>query len=124
FLDIVVANNGASSVTVLFNFGNAQFDARSDYAVGDAPVSVALLDLDRDGDLDIVVGNSDGTISVKTNARPAPTAPLPPPVVAAPALGVPHAVLDAVLATPDLLEELFDPASFLDGESTGPRRHR
>ena len=63
--DIVTANSGDNSVSVLLgNVGGGYADAVH-YAVGRLPVAVALGDLDSTGSLDIVTANRvDGTMSV------------------------------------------------------------
>ncbi len=70
--DLVVASagNGSSGGTVSVFLGNAagNFVAQGTYLVTDHPASVALVDLTRDGRLDIVVTDSAaGTVSVLVN---------------------------------------------------------
>lgn len=61
-IDIVVANKGSNNVSVLLGAGSnattATFAAAVNFAVGTAPGSVVLADLDGDGSLDIVTANS------------------------------------------------------------------
>ena len=59
-LDIVTANMGNNSVTVLLGNGSGGFAAapNSPFAVGASPQSVALGDFNGDGNLDIVAANS------------------------------------------------------------------
>jgi len=56
-------------VSVLLGTGNGTFAAKTDYAVGDSPISVALGDLNGDGTLDVATANyySD-TVSVLLNS--------------------------------------------------------
>ena len=51
--DLVTTNIYDDSVSVLLGDGNGSFTSRTNYSVGDEPDSVALGDLDNDGDLDI-----------------------------------------------------------------------
>ena len=70
-LDTVTANPGlyhdSSNVSVLMNTGYGNFQNAVNYRCGDFPASVALGNLDGDGNLDVAVGNWDGTISVLMN---------------------------------------------------------
>lgn len=73
-LDIVVANSGSSTVSVLRNtatagsIGAASFEAKVDFATGSHPFSVAIGDVDADGKPDLVTANlSAGTVSVLRN---------------------------------------------------------
>lgn len=66
--DLVVANWGATTVSVLKNNGDGTFAAKTDYATGTNPQSVFLTDLDGDGDPDMVVANySSATVSILKN---------------------------------------------------------
>ncbi len=58
-LDLVVANQSSNNVTVLLGDGSGGFHAAagSPIGVGQAPVSVAVADLNGDGNLDFVVAN-------------------------------------------------------------------
>ncbi|MGE3850890.1 MAG: FG-GAP-like repeat-containing protein [Planctomycetota bacterium] len=56
-LDIVVANAGSDTLTLLSGDGTGDFTA-STVAVGSGPSSVALADVDQDGHADIVVANA------------------------------------------------------------------
>ena len=68
--DIIVANNAASSVSVLLNTtvsgaSAAAFAAQTSFATGSNPVAVSTADLNGDGKPDlIVVNNSSNTVSV------------------------------------------------------------
>lgn len=53
--DIVTSNGGGDSVSVLLNEGLADFTGSSDLSVGDAPSAVNAIDLDSDGDNEVVV---------------------------------------------------------------------
>ena len=58
--DIIVANNGANSISVFRNTGNAgnfSFANRVDFASGAEPISIAFGDIDSDGSEDIAVAN-------------------------------------------------------------------
>lgn len=61
-LDIVAANYTDNNVTVLLGTGSGSFApaARSPFAVGLSPMSVALGDVNGDGKLDIVTANQNG----------------------------------------------------------------
>src|SRR5262249_30806019 len=77
--DLVAANSGTNTVSVLLGTGDASFGVRADLATGNHPVSVAIGDLNRDGRPDLAVansssgtvsvllGNGDGTFGVKTD---------------------------------------------------------
>jgi hypothetical protein len=64
--DLVVANHGIipSTVSVLLGKGDGTFGPAQNYAVGGAPVSVAVGDLNGDGKIDIITANDNGTVSV------------------------------------------------------------
>ena len=76
FKDVVVANNIDDDISVLLGNGDGTF-ARIDRAVGNGPRSVAIGDLNNDGDQDVVVvnqgdddisvllGNGDGTFTAQ-----------------------------------------------------------
>ncbi|MFY8001473.1 MAG: FG-GAP-like repeat-containing protein, partial [Candidatus Kapaibacteriota bacterium] len=63
FLDIIAANQGAGTVTVLLNNGlgtNYTASPSSPFTVGAQPYGVAVGDVDNDGDIDIVTSNQSG----------------------------------------------------------------
>ena len=55
--DIVVANAGSNTVSVLLGNGNGTFQAQQTFATGIHPMSVVVGDLTGDGKPDIVVAN-------------------------------------------------------------------
>ena len=67
--DVVTADHGSDTVSVLLCGGDATLKARSSYATGHGPVAVSLADLDGDGARDVVTadGGAD-TVSVLLGA--------------------------------------------------------
>lgn len=66
--DVVAANRGSNSVSVLANDGAGGFAAAQHYPVGAQPTDVALGDLDGDNRADVVTANSvANTVSVLRN---------------------------------------------------------
>jgi hypothetical protein len=68
FLDVVVANSSANSVSVLLGDGTGAFHAvvpqgQFDFSTGTAPQDVVLGDFNQDGRLDIVTSNFSGSYS-------------------------------------------------------------
>jgi hypothetical protein len=82
-LDLLTANSGSDNVSVRLNGGNATgsntgvFSGGSEAGVGGYPYSLAVGDVDGDGDLDLLTANPGAsfggtTVSVRFN-QPAPT---------------------------------------------------
>ncbi|MBV5303674.1 MAG: VCBS repeat-containing protein, partial [Chlorobium sp.] len=64
-LDLIVANEGSSSVSVLTGNGNGTFNDQATYATGSYPSSVKAGDVNGDNKLDLIVANGGGnTVSV------------------------------------------------------------
>ena len=64
-LDIITANQGANSASVLLGNGNGTFQPKVDFTTGTGPFSVILGDVNSDGRLDIITANqSSKNISV------------------------------------------------------------
>jgi 6-phosphogluconolactonase (cycloisomerase 2 family) len=64
-LDLITANYGSGTVSVLLGNGDGSFQAPVTYAVGSNPIWVAVGDLNGDGKLDLAVANyGSGTVSV------------------------------------------------------------
>jgi len=57
-LDLVVANFGSNSVSVLLGNGDGSFQPARSFAVGNEPISVAVGDFNGDGRLDLAVANN------------------------------------------------------------------
>ena len=67
-VDLVVADEGANSFSVLLGNGDGTFQTRKDYPTGTAPVFVALGDFNNEGALDVVTANNTAnTVSVYYN---------------------------------------------------------
>ncbi|CAF4622380.1 unnamed protein product, partial [Rotaria socialis] len=56
--DIIVANYGSNTVSVLVNNGSGTFLTQITYATGTYPASVAVVDVNSDNKPDIIVGNA------------------------------------------------------------------
>jgi hypothetical protein len=64
--DLAVANAGSfpdylGTISVLLGNGDGSFGAKTDHGTGNAPYSVAIRDLDGDGNLDLAAANQYGT---------------------------------------------------------------
>jgi hypothetical protein len=56
--DLVVANSGNNTVSVLLGNGDGTFQAAQNFATGSGPSSLAVADVNGDGHLDIITGNT------------------------------------------------------------------
>ena len=66
--DLIVANSGSNSVSVLTNNGYGSFVDRTDYATGSNPQSVTMADINKDGNADLIVANwNSNSVSVLLN---------------------------------------------------------
>ncbi len=67
-VDLICANSGDNTLSVLTNKGNGTFAAAVDYSVGNAPQSVTTADVNGDGKVDLICANAnDNTLSILTN---------------------------------------------------------
>ena len=82
--DIVAANSGANTVSVLIGNGNGTFASKVDFGTGDVPTCVAIGDLNADGRPDLAVTNrNSGTVVLLLNLGTGAPAITPPVVVSA-----------------------------------------
>jgi hypothetical protein len=67
-LDLICANSGDDTLSVLTNNGSGVFVSNATYMVGNSPDSVVAADVNGDGSVDLICANSgDDTLSVLTN---------------------------------------------------------
>ncbi len=59
-LDLVVTNSSSSSVSVLLGNSNGTFQPAQEYSTGTGPNSLAVGDIDDDGDDDVITSTQDG----------------------------------------------------------------
>ena len=64
--DLVTANQGGGSLSVLLNRGDGTFNSPVNYTIGTFPTSVALADFNQDGKRDVAVSNYGGSIGLVT----------------------------------------------------------
>ncbi|WP_193789081.1 FG-GAP repeat domain-containing protein, partial [Zavarzinella formosa] len=75
--DLVTANFGGNTVSVLLGGGNGTFAPASPFAVGTGPFSVAVGDVNGDGKLDLVTANRQAdTVTVLLNGATVQTGPV------------------------------------------------
>lgn len=56
-IDLVVANKGSNTVSILLGNGDGSFNPETSFKAGDKPVDLSVGDIDEDGYSDIVVAN-------------------------------------------------------------------
>jgi FG-GAP-like repeat len=67
-VDLISANQGNATLSVMTNNGSGSFILSSSPGVGFLPQSVTTADINRDGKMDLICGNNgDATLSVLTN---------------------------------------------------------
>ena len=75
--DLVTANAGASTVSVVPGGGGGSFRTASSFVVGKRPVSVVVGDASGDGKVDLLFRDASGAFSIWTSTgsgfTPAPT---------------------------------------------------
>src|SRR5205814_854663 len=65
-LDLAVANNSGSNVSILLGNGNGGFGLATNFGAGSVPIFISAADFNNDGKLDLAVANSinSGTVSI------------------------------------------------------------
>ena len=62
-MDLIVANRFSHNVSIMLGNGDGTFAAPLNFAAGNIPCSVAMADLDGDGDLDLALsGHTEVTV--------------------------------------------------------------
>jgi len=63
-LDLIVANYGSNTVSVLLGNGDGTFSAQQTFATGNEPRSVVVADVNGDTHPDVITTNGGGSVSV------------------------------------------------------------
>jgi len=71
--DLLTANGGSATVSVLRNSGSGSFTAGTAVSAGNSPRTVVAADVDGDGDLDLLTANNAASVAVRLNRAAAPT---------------------------------------------------
>lgn len=67
-VDLIVANSGSNSVSILRNAGDGTFNANAVHIVANQPHTVTAADLDDDGAVDLIVASMErNTVAVRRN---------------------------------------------------------
>jgi hypothetical protein len=70
-LDLIVANAGSGTLSVLLGNGNGTFGSPTNLTVGTTPIFVTAADVNLDGALDLIATNSgSGNVSVLLGNKP------------------------------------------------------
>ncbi|HEX4001189.1 MAG TPA: FG-GAP-like repeat-containing protein [Candidatus Acidoferrales bacterium] len=76
-IDLVVADSGSNTISVLLGNGDGTFRQRTDYPTGSKPVCVAFGDFNGDGASDIAIANQSGnSVSIYYNQETSSGVPL------------------------------------------------
>ena len=76
-IDLVIADSGSNTISVLLGNGDGTFRQRTDYPTGNGPVYVAFGDFNGDGAPDIAVANEEGnSVSIYYNQETDSSVPL------------------------------------------------
>jgi hypothetical protein len=65
--DLVVINFGSDDMSILLNDGTGQLGLETRFPIGGAPFSVVPVDIDKDQDQDLMIGDIDGFVSTFNN---------------------------------------------------------